>query len=148
MKRVALIAAALLALGAGIAVAGPSKPPRFSTTITVDHVAVSPNGTIVASGRVRSEVHRCDRFREIDLVRTRPGPDKLLDIGISSIGGGEWAVRSQPGAADGSKLAVRAPRQWQGSESILIGPNGHVIRRTRHVKRICKAGRARVDYIQ
>ncbi len=145
MKRAVLMAMALMALAAGVAVARPSEPPHYPTTITVERVAVSPNGTIVVSGRVRSGVHRCDRFREIDLVRTRPGPDQLLDIGVSSILGREWAVRSQPGAADGSRIAVRTPRMWQGSATLTIGPNGHSHER-RHVKRICDPDRAPVDY--
>jgi hypothetical protein len=145
MKRVVLLCLVVVGMAAGAALARPT-PPHFSTAITVDHVSVSPNGTIVVSGRLRSDTHRCDRFREVDLVRVRPGRDEPLDIAVSSLGGREWGLRSQPGAADGSRLAVRTPREWQGSESVLIDNHGHVIKRTRHVTRICQADRARLDY--
>lgn len=145
MNRVALAGMALIALAGGVAAARPSQPPHHPTTITVDQVSVTPNGTIVVSGRVRSDTHLCDRFREVDLVRTRPGRDQVLDVGFSSIVGREWAVRTEPGVADGSRIAVRAPRLWEGSESFWVGPNGHHHRR-RHVKRICDPDRAPVDY--
>jgi hypothetical protein len=147
LKRIVSVGLALVAVTVGTAAARPSYPPHFATAITVDHVAVSPNGTLVVSGRVRSATHRCDRFREVDLVQVRPGRDRVLDIALSSIGGREWAMRSQPGAADGSPIAVRAPREWQGFDSVTIDPHGHVINERRVVKRICKAARAPVDYV-
>jgi hypothetical protein len=146
MKRVVAVGLALVAVAAvGVAAARPSNPPHFPTTLTVEHVVVSPKGTIVVSGRVRSETHRCDRFREIDLVQVRPGRDRVLDAGVSSVLGREWALRSQPGAADGSRLAVRSPRAWEGTSIVTIGPHGHTHER-RIVKRICDPDRAPVRY--
>jgi hypothetical protein len=144
MKRFILLCLVVIAVATGVAVARPT-PPHFSTAIRVDHVAISPNGTIVVSGRLRSETGRCDRFREVDLVRVRPGRDRVLDAGVSSVLGREWALRSQPGAAGGSHLAVRTPRIWEGSESVTVDTHGHVIKHRRIVKRVCKAARARVD---
>ncbi|HEY7152250.1 MAG TPA: hypothetical protein VH391_11265, partial [Solirubrobacterales bacterium] len=106
MKRVIAVGLALVVVVAGIATATGHRPRHHPATLTIDNVAVTPSGAIVASGQVKSDSRDCDLFRGVELVRVRPGPDEVLDIAISSLGGREWGVRSPRGTADGSRIAV------------------------------------------
>ena len=147
MKPLVLVGLALAAVVASVATATAHRPRHHPTTLAIDAVVVKPNGAILVSGQVRSDARDCDLFRGVGLVRVRPGRDKLLDIGVSSLAGREWAVRSKPGAADGSRIAVVAPKFRSVSVTVRVGPHGHHGRPHRKVL-VCDAARAPVDYIE
>jgi hypothetical protein len=138
MKRVLLVGMALAILAVAVAAA---RTTRHSTTIKVDQVTVTPNGTLIVSGLVRSDSRDCSLLRGVGLFRSRPGRDQVLDVGFASIVGREWALRSPPGAADGSKFYVEAPRLSQATVSV-----GRHHRRHRR-KIVCKPARAPVNYL-
>jgi hypothetical protein len=71
----------------------------------------------------------------VALIRKQEGPDKLLDVGLSSLRGGAWGLRSKPGTADGSPIVAIAPK-----DRIPVGSPRH-----HHAIR-CAAARAPVVY--
>jgi hypothetical protein len=141
MKRIALVCMTVALVVAAVAVARPAKP-HHPTDLVVENTAVSGNGQITVSGRVKSDSGDCSRFRGVVLVRIKNGEEQDLDYGVSSERGRVWILRSKPGMADGSPIFVEAYR-----ESVtIVTVRGH--HRPHRRSFVCKADRERVDYFQ
>jgi hypothetical protein len=136
VKRIALLAVLGLLVAAAAAVARTAE--HHPTTLTVESVDVSPDGTITASGTVDSDRRLCKiRF----VVLKRAGEARFLDMDVTSLRGHIWALRSKPGVADGSKIVVVAQRL--SMDSVVLGG-----RHVHHRRVVCDRGSTPVSYIE
>jgi hypothetical protein len=135
----------LLGCGAAVAVGetalGGVSTSADPTTVIVDHIAVSPDGALQASGRVVSDRRLCRLFRLVQLRQVMPDRDLVLDSGFSSIPGGEWGVRVGAGVPPSATLYVKVQR-----EVVKWAKRVHGHRRVH--RRVCEPARVALDSAQ
>jgi hypothetical protein len=139
LKRIVSLAVVGVLVGAVIAAGATKRPEHHPTTLTIEHVSVSPEGAILVTGTIDSNKRACEIGRVV--VLRKAGERRFLDLAAPSYRGHAWALRSKEGVADGATIVVVAHRAPVGM--FTIGPHGRF-----HFRHVCDAARLPVSYVE